>query len=180
MAHSSLIPVPLRFIAGDSFAVAVALPNHPESEGWAASLIFSRAGYRLDLTGIATGDEWGFSISPAGTASLAAGRYVWALVVTHAADEKRATLDAGQMDVLPDPARATTDPRTHARKVLDAIEAFLESNDYAASRTRVGDRELQTIPLPELLTLRDKYRAEVRSEDVAAGFRKPGRILVRF
>lgn len=174
MALAESLRVPLRFTAGDSFAASVAPSDLYADPAWSHALTLITANNRIALTGVLADGVITFSASPA---NWPAGRYQWSYSVIDGTT--RHTLASGQVEVLRDPAIAF-DPRTHARKVLDAIEAYLENADYSASRTKIADRELQNIPIPELLALRDRYRIEVRNEEVSAGFRPVGRILTRF
>lgn len=173
MAPAESIRVPLRITSGDSF-VATLSPSTPyDDPAWSHALTLINAVARFVVAGVLADGVVTF----AATAAWAPGRYRWSYAATLAG--ARTTLATGLIDVSPDTATAH-DPRTHARKVLDAIEAYLENADYSAARTKIADRELQNIPIPELLTLRDRYRVEARTEEVAAGFRMPGRVLVRF
>jgi hypothetical protein len=66
-----------------------------------------------------------------------------------------------------------------------AIEAYLENaSNLAASEYQIAGRQLRRYPLPELMTLRDRYRVEVAREDaaarLAAGLPDQRRIFVRF
>lgn len=173
MAPAESIRVPLRITSGDSFAASLS-PSAPyDDPAWSHALTLINAGARFSLAGTLADGVVTFTA----TAAWAPGRYRWSYAAT--LDGARTTLATGLIDVAPDTATAH-DPRSHARKVLDALEAYLENADYAAARTKIADRELQNIPLTELLTLRNTYRAEVRGEEVAAGFRLPGRVMVRF
>lgn len=174
MANADQIQVPLRFTAGDAFAVSVTPSAEHSDVEWAHALTLVKLGARIQIAGVLSDGVVSFAVAPA---AWAPGRYAWHYTATLGA--ARHTVAAGQVEVLPDPS-AAHDPRSHARKVLDAIEAYLENADYSASRTRIADRELQNIPIPELLALRDRYRSEVRSEEISSGFRLPSRILTRF
>jgi acetyl-CoA carboxylase carboxyltransferase component len=74
---------------------------------------------------------------------------------------------------------AGTDLRTHARKVLDAINAWLESKAPVAATMEVAGRRLDHYALGDLLALRDRYRAEVYREERAAAGKGTARILMR-
>jgi hypothetical protein len=180
MAQSALIPVPPRLTAGDSVSLLATLPSHLPSAGWAASLLLVSSDVRLSLAGTPADAGFQFVAAPEVTAAWAAGRYTWSLLASNVGLLERVTLASGQIIIDPDPAAGTYDPRSHARRVLDAIEAYLERADLKAARTRIADRELQRIPIPELLTLRDRYRADVRAEEATAGLRPVARILTRF
>ncbi|MCR6700866.1 MAG: hypothetical protein NVV68_06840 [Dokdonella sp.] len=68
------------------------------------------------------------------------------------------------------------DTRSHARKVLDAINAWLESRSPAAGEMQLGERRIRNHPIPELLAFRDRYAAMVAAED--AGSAGPMRRLM--
>lgn len=74
---------------------------------------------------------------------------------------------------------------THAETMLSAIEAVLEGRITAdVEAYSIAGRQITKIPMAELLTLRDKYKAEVNSEaaaaSIAAGTGNPRKIKVRF
>ena len=122
------------------------------------------------------------ALSSAITRALAPGQYIWILTATK--NGERDTLAQGVVDVDPDIAGVTApiDLRTHARRVLDAIESVLEGRASSdAAQITIANRHIVKTPLPELLTLRDRYKAEVTREDALTG-RTPFRnkIYVRF
>ena len=89
--------------------------------------------------------------------------------------------------VLPDVAEATSyDGRSHARRMLAAIEAMLEGRatdgDLDVIKTSVGGRQTD-FDLPTLVKMRQQYAAAVASEDaqeLAAIGGRPGILQVRF
>lgn len=174
MTPAESVRIPTRFTSGDAFTASVTPSALYTDPAWSHALTLITANTRILVPGVMTAGEVVFAQT---AAPWPPARYQWSYSVSDGT--ARHTLTLGTLDVLADPATAH-DPRTHARKVLDALEAFLERADYGASRTKIADRELQNIPLPELLMLRDRYRSEVRREEVAAGFRPVGRILTRF
>ena len=71
------------------------------------------------------------------------------------------------------------------RPALEAIEATLSGRATSATAEyEIAGRRLKYIPLPELITLRDRYRMDVAREDAAAqvgnGLPDKRRVLVRF
>lgn len=173
---------PLTLRAGDSARWARTLADYPASAGWALSYVLLSASARIEIASAADGDAHAVTLPAATTAGYAPGAYTWAAVVTKGTD--RYTVGSGRVEILPDLAAETTlahDGRSHARKALEAIEAWIESADPSVARRKIADREIQFIPIAELLALRDRYRREVRAEDAAAGIRpNRGRILLRF
>ncbi|WP_123711612.1 hypothetical protein [Sinobacterium caligoides] len=74
------------------------------------------------------------------------------------------------------------DDRTHAKRVLAAIEAVIEKR---ASRDQmaysIDSRSLSRTPIADLMLLRDRYKTMVAMEDKkAAGVSLIGRLRVRF
>jgi hypothetical protein len=95
------------------------------------------------------------------------------------------TVASGTITVQPAFSAATLDSRSHARKTLANIEAYLENpGNLTSSMYEIAGRKLQRFGIPELLSLRDRYRAEVAREDAAAnvgrGLPDRRRVLVRF
>lgn len=171
-------PIPAAVTAGDSFAVEFTDPLHVPSEGWAPSLVFVNAAGRITLAGTTEGDTHRITVASADTADWAPGTYQAVLTVVRTGE--RATLGAQPIEILPDPTATLYDPRSHARRTLDALEAWIESKSPAVASYRIADRQMQYIPIGELLQLRDRYRAEVRREDMAARGRTFNTLQVRF
>jgi hypothetical protein len=78
-----------------------------------------------------------------------------------------------------------SDTRSHARKVLDAIEAAIEgrAGDTVQSYT-IGGRQINKMSADELIKWRNYYLAQVQTEDDAArlenGLPAQNTIRVRF
>jgi hypothetical protein len=69
--------------------------------------------------------------------------------------------------------------------MLEAVNATLEGRATSATAEyEIAGRKIKYIPMPELLTLRDRLRRDVAAEDAAsdaaAGMPGKGRIYVRF
>lgn len=157
--------------AGDTLDFETSVPEYPSSGGWTLKyrLAPRSAGTAIDLTATAEGDGYRVQAAAATTATWAAGFYTWTAYVEKAAE--RYTVGRGQLEIR---AASTTlaagsDGRTHARKVLDAIEAVLEGRatldqqEYA-----INGRSLKRTPIADLMRLRQLYRNEVQGEEAAA------------
>lgn len=119
---------------------------------------------------IGTTGNFAFNVSSAVTAAWTAGLYFWTLLSVLGGE--RITVDSGSTQILPDITlvAAPLDMRSHAGRMLDAIEAILEGRIVKdAESYMIRGRSLTRIPMPELMTLRDKYRAEVLRQEQAAG-----------
>jgi hypothetical protein len=131
----------------------------------------------LTVNAVADGNDWEIALSSAASAQLAPGPYRFLIAATNAGD--RSTLDHGQIEVLPDPAKAAQDQRTPARRALDAIDAVLENRAGSEDIkfTFADGRALDKIPHADLLALRKHY-ARIVAREATKG-RGPKRVLVR-
>ena len=170
--------------AGDSATWRISLCDYPAGAGWVLSYaLLSASAPKITFAAAADGDDHLVTLTSATTATWAAARYSMMATVSDGTD--RATVRAADIVVLPDLTVAPNyDGRSHARKMLEAIEAALES--------RATAEQLDLIELSiynrtskrgqgVLLEYRSKYRAEVAREDAASGNRPGrGRVLLRF
>jgi hypothetical protein len=101
------------------------------------------------------------------TGAYTAGDYTWAAIVTGGSTEAY-EVDRGRLKLLAryDQA-ANLDDRTHARKVLDAIEAVIENRATLDQQEyTIGSRHLKRMTAAELVAFREKYRGLVAQEEL--------------
>lgn len=178
MAPTVSISAPTTATAGDSFAVRFADSTRPAADGWVPSITMLNPGGRISLTGAADGDGYAIAAGSSTTVLWAPGLYRMSVLLTRGDD--RYTIHTQDLTLLPDPATAAPfDARSHARRTLDAIEAWIESKDMAVANYRIADRQMQYITMDELLKLRSTYRAEVRREEMTAAGRTLNKLQVR-
>lgn len=121
----------------------------------------------IQITASQNGSAETFLISvPAATsANWKAGLYSWAAYVTKGPDRYR--VDYGKWKAVRNLATTSSgyDDRSHAKKVVDAIEAVLEgrASEDAASLT-AGGKTIQKLSPLELLKFRNHYRQEYARE----------------
>lgn len=161
--------------------------DYPAGDGWVLTYRFKNAAGGFEIVAEADGDNFAIEASAASTEDFTAGTYRWQAQVVLGAVKK--TVDTGTFVVQPglfiDGDETALDQRTHARKVLDAIEAVLESR---ASKDQqeysIAGRSLKRTPIADLIMMRDRYAAEVRSQDAADrtanGLPDKRRVYVRF
>lgn len=175
---------PTAITAGDTIAWTRSLADYPASSGWTLSYALRSATGMIDITASASGADHAVSVAASVSKTWTPGTYAWAAFVTKAAE--RYEVARGEILVRPNLAQAAPlDDRTHARKVLDAIEAVIEGR---ASKDQeeytIGDRSLKRTPIVELIRLRGVYRGEVRREQqaqaIAKGLSSGANIFVRF
>lgn len=143
----------------------------------------------IEITASESGSDYLVEVAHTATAGYTPGRYHWQAYITRSSDSARIVIGTGIIEVKPNRAESAADPRTHARKCLDSIEAALEAfagntvKSYTIT-TGTGSRSVTKHDVAELIVLRDKYRAEVRREEdatrIANGLGARNRVLVRF
>ena len=176
--------IPETIYAGDSLSWAEPAGEYP-TPTWTMHYAV-RGASALDLTSTPSGSEHGFLATAAQTSALTPGQNSWQSFVTNLAGE-RYTISTGTLTVRPNlPAQFTGfDGRSHAQKVLDAIEATMEGRATKAQAVlQINNRQIQYLKPEELIKWRSFYKAEVArektAEKVAQGEEPGNRILTRF
>lgn len=116
----------------------------------------------IDLTATGDGETHMFAEDAATTSGYAAGCYAVSVRVSDGTDTFE--IEAGEVEILTDVANlgAGHDPRPHAQRVLDAIEAVIERRATKDQQSyTINGRSLVRTSIAELLELRKTYRAEV-------------------
>tara|TARA_R100001460_G_C3541044_1_gene174460 strand:+ start:223 stop:804 length:582 start_codon:yes stop_codon:yes gene_type:complete len=138
----------------------------------------------FSVTATASDDDYLFTILSTTSDDYNEGHYHYQLEVLRNSDSARIIVDTGEIDVEPD-LDVSSDPREHAEKMLNKIEAVLENRaDGDLSSYSIAGRSLTKMSPDELLTWRDYYRREVkaikRKIDVKHGRKTSSTILMRF
>jgi hypothetical protein len=160
-------------------------PDYPASQ-WTLTYRFKNEAGGFEAVASADGDYFNVVVAAATTANYSAGRYAWQAQVSKGA-EKYTVSEAElvvQGSLFSGTAAAANDQRSHARKVLDAIEAVLERRaTQDQMEYEIAGRRLKRTAIGDLLVLRDRYRAEVAREEAAeraaAGLPDKRRLYVR-
>lgn len=146
---------------------------------WVLSYHFRSAASYFDVTATADGAAHAVSVAMATTSGRIAGWYDWTALVTDGTS--RYEIGRGRAEVLPNIATAAAvDGRTFARRMLDAIEAAMENRADADQLDMVtAQLESRSITRDKsgLMLLRDRFRAEVATEDRARRGVRSNRIL---
>jgi hypothetical protein len=174
--------VPGRITAGDTAKWQRNFAGYPASQGWALQYTLISKTAVFNFSGAtADGDAFDVTIPASTTNGWAADDYTVQEYVSKGSE--RFTIGTTLLRILPNIAAITTgglDTRSHARKLLDAIEAWLESQAPVAGAMEINGRKISYYPIAELLKLRDRYRMEVINEVSAAnGGTRGTRILTR-
>ena len=139
----------------------------------------------ITITASASGDDYFVSVSQSATASYSVGTYRWQAYIIRTSDSERVTGDRGTFEIIANRSASTADPRSHAKTMLDKIESLLEGRaDADVGSYSIAGRSLSKLTIDELMTWRDRYRAEwmreVRRERALNGKRTGGIVLARF
>lgn len=169
---------PARIIAGDTAQWQKTFSDYPASAGWALKYSLVKAGNKYDIDGTAAGDDFLMTATAATTAAWAKGSYKYQARMTKGSEAH--TVEQGNIEIVANYSTAAggLDDRTHARKVLDAIEAVIENRATMDQQEyQIGDRMLKRTDLADLYKLRSQYKALVANEEklANAGSGKPSR-----
>ena len=175
---------PEKITAGVTWKWNKTLSDYPASE-WSLSYYLRRNGATLtSVTASADGDTFKLNVAAGVTALFTPDDYDIIGIVTKGS-EKFVVYD-GILKVLSNPASSSAyDPRSHARRVLDLIEAAMEGRiPNGMESYTIGGRSINKIPLKELRELYERYKQdverEVQAERLANGRRSGKNIGVRF
>jgi hypothetical protein len=175
-----------RIIAGDTLQFTTSVEGYPASAGWVLTYRLGPvvSGAAITMTATASGDDYAVSVAASATAAWTAGEYTW--YATLALGAARYSLAEGRITIKPNPATLTvgTDARSHAKRMLLAVEAVLEGRATKDQQAyTVGDISITRIPVEQLISLRDTYRAELaaqkRTERLRAGGAVSTKLMVR-
>lgn len=161
------------------------LSYYPASS-WTLTYWFKQlaaAGAKFSVQATADGDAHAVNVLAATTAGYTADDYSWVAVVTGGASEAY-EVDRGTVKLLPKYGTDTAlDDRSHARKMLDALEAMAESKaSLDQLEYSIGTRQLKRLTPEEVVSWTNYYRSRVFAEDANQRARNgygAGRILTR-
>lgn len=173
---SATVPTiePASFRAGDFLTWLKSLPDYPANAGWTLAYTLINATVKITIAASASGAEHLVSVPAATTAGYAAGTYQWMARVTKATEIY--TVGSGSMIVQPNLAALTTfDGRSHAKKMLEVIEAACEGRASSTQlELEINGRRVRHMGPEELITWRSFYAAEVAKEAEAESFARTG------
>lgn len=170
--------VPETLIVGDSWSWTATFADYPAST-WSLTFYFQNGSKSFSVATSASGDDFAATKIASDTAALEPGRYRWRARVASGADA--ITVADGWTELDPDPAIGTSDLRSDARKMLDAVDAFLIGNASTAQASmQLNGRSIARWSLAELVQWRDRLRQEVRIEEQGDTAGMGRNIKVRF
>ena len=119
----------------------------------------------IEISATASDDDYLVSIGKSTTANYTVGIYHWQAYIYRNSDSERITLDSGTWEVVRNSDASTADPRTHAKIMVEKIEALLEGRaDADIASYSIAGRSLTKLSIDELMTWRDRYKSEYLRE----------------
>jgi hypothetical protein len=127
------------------------------------NLIDGATATNFTLAATEVNDE--YIISTSSTSGLTKGRYNWIAYITRSSDSARIKIGEGYTEIQDNYAATTSSVRSHAKIVLDAIEAVIENRaTMDQSSMSIAGRSLSRLSIDELMTFRDRYKTEYLKE----------------
>ena len=127
------------------------------------NLVDGSTASNFTLTATEANDE--YIISTTSTTSYTAGNYNWIAYIQRSSDSARIKIGEGFTEIQQNYATTTASVRSHAKIVLDAIEAVIENRaSIDQSSMSIAGRSLSRMSVDELMTFRNTYKAEYLKE----------------
>lgn len=163
--------IPETFYQGTTIEWVENIANYNPDDGYTLKYNFLAQGGGGDLIQVSSTDYGDnrhlISISSSESGSFASSNYYnYQAYVEGGSPTKKLFVREGVVNIVYDYAASPTfDPRSHTKKVLDAIESLLEGKATEdVSNYSIANRSLTKMTTEELLTWRNKYRREYNRE----------------
>ena len=120
---------------------------------------------QFTITATETSDDYIIEVPSTTTDAYVANAYIWYAFITRSSDSERIAVDNGRAELIDDFADSNADVRSHAKTVLDAIEATIEGRASQDQMSySIAGRSLSRMSIDDLMTFRNRYRAEYLEE----------------
>jgi len=120
---------------------------------------------KFTITATEADDTYYIEVGSSTTASYTPGDYIWEAYITRSSDSERIMVDSGRTEITINLANTNADLRSHAKKVLDAIEAVIENRaTIDQSSMSIAGRSLSRMNIDELMNFRMQYKTEYLKE----------------
>lgn len=123
MPVDTLTEFPASIVSGDTVRVTISDPDHPAT-GWSLKVLFSGGAGNRSFDATKEGSAFALVLTPAQSATLAAGQYAISYIYTETDSGDRET-DNTRRVVIVFPNPASTSSESIARQTLTALEASL-------------------------------------------------------
>tara|TARA_R100000278_G_scaffold57630_1_gene47402 strand:- start:1073 stop:1666 length:594 start_codon:yes stop_codon:yes gene_type:complete len=160
--------VPTELQLGDYWAwkkdnLSTDYPTASYALSYEFNLVDGSTASNFTLNATESNDEYLIEVSD--TTSYTKGNYNWVSYITRSSDSARIKLSEGFVEIQDNYATTSTSVRSHAKIVLDAIEAVIENRaNIDQSSMSIAGRSLSRMSIDDLLTFRARYKAEYLKE----------------
>jgi len=160
--------VPTELQLGDYWAwkkdnLSTDYPTASYALSYEFNLVDGSTASNFTLNATESNDEYLIEVSD--TTSYTKGNYNWVSYITRSSDSARIRLSEGFVEIQDNYATTSTSVRSHAKIVLDAIEAVIENRaNIDQSSMSIAGRSLSRMSIDDLLTFRARYKAEYLKE----------------
>jgi len=176
---------PQEITAGDTITWKKSLSDYPASGGYTLKYRLINSAGKYDITAAADGDNHLITVTATVSATYSAGTYTWQSFVEKGTE--RYTIAQGTMTIKPDLAAQTSgyDNRSHVKKVLDSIQAVIESRATRADLEKeINGKRISFMRPEELIKWHSHYASlysqELNKEKINQGRGTGRKVLTRF
>lgn len=157
--------LPAQFRAGDTVKLTREGGDFPAVDWPSRLIIFQKGATRYRINGTVSGANFSFEIKPTASKNWEPGQYTWVEFAVNAASE-RAEIANGSVYIGSNLVDGS--PKTHARKILENLQAKLENralpnNDIESSN--INGQQIIRMSTEQLVKLIAYYEAKVFAED---------------
>ena len=158
---------PDEFTAGELVEWTKSFSDYPASDGWVLTYAV-RGAQEIDIVATADGDAHAVSLTAAATGAYTAGMCWWQSKITKGSEVY--ILNSGDFEIIASlsAVSGTYDGRTHAAKMVDAIEALLENKATKDQLSySIQGRSITKLSPEETIKWLNFYRGEVNKQEAA-------------
>ena len=121
--------------------------------------------HQFTINAVEADSTYYIEVGASTTATYNAHTYKWNAYITRTSDSARSIVDSGIILLTPNYADTNADVRSHAKKVLDALEAVIQGRaSIDQSSMSIAGRSLSRMTIDEIMTFRDRYKADYLKE----------------
>tara|TARA_Y100000592_G_scaffold83958_1_gene134313 strand:+ start:99 stop:689 length:591 start_codon:yes stop_codon:yes gene_type:complete len=121
--------------------------------------------HKFTLTATEADDTYYIESASSTTTGYSVGDYIWEAYITKSSDSNRVMVDSGRTKITQNLADTNADLRSHAKKVVDAIEAVIENRATIDQQSMsIAGRSLSRMSIDDLLNFRNQYKNEYLRE----------------
>lgn len=179
---------PQEIVCGDRIQWTRTFRDFPATS-WTLTYYFrgNAAGAQIDVTATADGSDYSVDIPTTDSATYVPGTYYWQAFVSQSGDRK--LVSEGRLVVKANPSDIIepVDNRSHARKVLEALNILIERGSLTGIQRytlQAVGRNVDRWSVTDLLKIREYYvalvKAEEKQEAIDRGESAGDQVLVRF